>query len=206
MVFWAAILVGAVFVSLTVRIGFYETWGLLFSIVIAIYVAIFLAPSVVEFASTTGKASAYSTAMAMIFLSGGCFAVLYGLSYVFLTGQFKVSFSETFDILVAGALGFLAGFLVLSFVALIMTTTPLAENDLAKVMGLNPESEHANMACIAWCCDRVHSVTGPETEGSATQAAIERLLNAPPNSGPKRERDPNEPNEASVSKERPAPQ
>jgi len=201
MVFWTAILVGALFVWLAVRLGFYETWGLLFACVISIYVAIFLAPSVTEFASAGGRISAYSTALGMIALAGGCFAMLYGLSYVFLTGQFKISFPETFDILLAGALGFLTGFVILSFVALVLTTTPLADHELAGDLGLDLESEKGNIACIVWCCDRVHAVVGGATDGSATQAAIERLLNDPPDPGPDHQSDGNEPNEPAVSQE-----
>lgn len=184
MVFWTAILVGALFVWLAVRLGFYETWGLLFSCVISIYLAIFLAPSVAEFASAGAKLSAYSTALAMIALAGGCFTALYGLSYVFLTGQFKVSFPETLDILLAGGLGFLTGFLILSFGALVLTTTPLADHELARDLGLNPEAEKSNIACIAWCCDRVHSIVGGEAEGSATEAAIGQLWDQPSPAAP----------------------
>jgi len=176
MVFWIAILIGGLFAWQAVRLGFYETWGLLFGSIVSIYVAVFLAPSVVEFAAASGKASAYSTALGMIVLAGGCFAILYGLSYVFLTGQFKISFPETFDILLAGGLGFLTGFLLLSFVALVFMTTPLAEHELVDTIGLNVESEGANMACVAWCCDLVHSLVGPDGEEKASEAAIMRLL------------------------------
>jgi len=205
MVFWAAILVGALFVWLAICLGFFQTWSLLFSVVISIYLAIFLAPSVTTFAPTTGAISPYCTALSLTVLAAGCFAILYGSSYVFLTAQYKMSFPGLFDILLAGALGFLTGFLILSFVALIVTATPLAQNDLVKGMGLNPESEQANIACIAWCCDLVHSVAGPETQESATKAAIERLLTEPPSSNPDREPGQDEPNEPSVSRERHAP-
>ncbi|UCD52441.1 MAG: CvpA family protein [Phycisphaerales bacterium] len=175
MVFWAAILVGGVFVWLAVRLGFFVTWGLLFNIVVAIYVAIFLAPTVAACAPSTGRISTYCMALSMIALAGGCFAILHGISYVFLTGQFNVSLPGIFDILLAGGLGFLAGFLVLSFVALIVTATPLAEHELVGTMGLNPEAQQSNIACIAWCCDMVHSFVGGDAEGSATEAAISKL-------------------------------
>lgn len=42
MVFWIAILVGGAFVWLGVRMGFYQSWCLLFNIVVSIYLAIFL--------------------------------------------------------------------------------------------------------------------------------------------------------------------
>ena len=197
MVFWIAILVGAFFAWQAVRLGFFETWGLLFGIVVSIYVAIFLVPRVVAFAAASGRVSDYSTALGLVVLAGGCFAIQYGLSYVFLTGQFKVSFPEIFDILLAGGLGFLTGFLLLSFVALVFTTTPLAEHKVVHEIGLTADSDDASMACLTWCCDRIHGVVGAEGGDRATAAAIARLLAKPEKARPEvvdpNEVDPNEP-------------
>jgi len=186
MVFWTAVLIGGLFVWLAVRVGFYEIWGLLFSSVLSIYVAIFLAPIVAGFATGEGSLSGYSTALGLIALAGGCFALLYGLSYVFLTGQFRISFPEILDILLAGGLGFLTGFLISSFATVVLTTTPLAEHKLAGELGLTPDAQQSNIACLAWCCDRVHAFVGGDTEGSATELAIGKLWkqSASPDSQP----------------------
>lgn len=184
MVFWAAILVGGVFVWLAVRLGFFETWGLLFNIVVAIYVAIFLAPTVAACAPSVGKISTYCMPLSMVALAGACFAILHGISYVFLTGPFNVSLPGIFDILLAGGLGFLTGFLILSFAALVVTATPLAEHEWMGTMGLTPESQKSNIACIAWCCDKVHSFVGDDTDGSPTEAAINKLWERPASAAP----------------------
>jgi len=176
MVFWLAILMGVLFVWLAVRMGFYEMWVLLFNIVVSVYVAVFLAPIVAEFAPGGDELSSYGTALSMIVLAGGCFAILQGLSYVFLTGQFSIPFPRVFDILFSGGLGFLAGFLILSFVALVLATTPLAERDIVRTLGLGSESQQANISCIAWCCNRVHSVASADNHENATEAAVQRLL------------------------------
>ena len=72
----------------------------------------------------------------MTVLAGGCFALLQGLSFVFLTGQFHIPFPRVFDIVLSGVLGFAAGFLIVSFVAVVLTTTPLAEHKIVGVFGL----------------------------------------------------------------------
>jgi len=176
MVFYIAILGGAFFVWLAVRLGFYETWCLLFNIIVSIYLAVFLAPTVAACAPATGAASAYCIALSMIVLAGGCFAILYGFSYVFLTSQYCVPFPKVLDVLLAGAMGFLGGFLVLSFVALVITVTPLARHGVVRGVGFNPQSEKTNIACIAWCCDLVHSVAKPDSEDEAARTAIEELF------------------------------
>ncbi len=174
MVFWIAILVGALFVWLAVRMGFYETWVLLFNVIISMYIAIFLAPIVSELAPAPGGASSYGMALSMVLLAGGCFAVLHGLSYVFLTGQFSIPFPRMLDVVFSGILGFVAGFLVLSFLALVLATTPLADNSIVAGIGLGGSSQQTNISCIARCCDLVHSFAGPGDR--TTRAAVQRLL------------------------------
>jgi hypothetical protein len=174
MVFWIAILVGVLFVWLAVRMGFYETWVLLFNIIVSMYLAIFAAPIIAELAPTPGGAASYSMALSMALLGGGSFALLQGLSYVFLTGQYSVPFPRIFDIVFSGLLGFLAGFLVLSFAALVLATTPLADNEIVTGVGLGRQSQQINISCISRCCDVIHSLAGPAD--LATQAAVQRLL------------------------------
>ncbi len=176
MVFWIAILVGGVFVWLAVRMGFYQSWALLFNIVISIYLAIFLAPAVTEWAPTSGGGAGYGMMLSMAVLAVGCFALLYGLSYVFLTGQFEIPFPKVLDVLVAGLLGFVAGFLVLSFAALLVTVSPLAQHKVFTTLGFSREAQKPNIACMAYCCDIIHSVARLEPSDDATTKAIDRLL------------------------------
>ncbi len=180
MVFWIAILAGAAFVWLAVRVGFYQSWGLLFNVVVSIYLAVFLAPAVAEWAPASGGASAYGLTLSLVALAGGCFAILYGLSYVFLTGQFSIPFPKVLDVLVAGMLGFLAGFLVLSFTALVVTLSPLAQHKMLSTLGFSRQDQKANIACMAWCCDLVHSVARFEPTDQATKGAIDRLFEKSP--------------------------
>ena len=176
MMFWIAILAGALFVWLAVRIGFYETWTLLFNTVVSIYVSVFLTPILAEFAPASGGDSSYHTALCLVVLAGGCFALLQGLSFVFLTGQFHIPFPRVFDIVFSGVLGFVAGFLVLSFAALVMTTTPLANHKIVGVLGLDQPARSANLVCITRSCDVIHFFARSGASSDTPQAALQRLL------------------------------
>jgi len=189
MMFWIAILAGALFVWLAVRLGFYETWVLLFNIVVLIYVSVFLSPILIELVPAPGGAASYHVALCLTVLAGGCFALLQGLSFIFLTGQYHIPFPRVFDILLSGVLGFAAGVLTLSFVALVLTMTPLADNRIAGVFGLERQPEPAkgsqtrtialgnpNLACVTWCCDLIHSFAGFRDAGDTTTVAIQKLL------------------------------
>jgi hypothetical protein len=179
MVFWIAILAGVLFVWLAVRLGFYETWVLFFNVLVSIYVSIFLTPLLVEVAPAAGEAASYHIALCLLVLAGGCFALLQGLSYVFLTGQFHIPFPRVFDIVVSGLVGFATGFLVLSFLALVLTTTPLADNKIAGVLGTGRQSQQANLICLTRSCDVIHSFARFNESGNTTEAAVQRLLETP---------------------------
>jgi len=204
MVFWVGILVGGLFIWFAVKIGFYEMWAMLFNIVISIYVAIFLTPFILDIFPEAGDIS-FCNAFAMVVLAIGTFFILYGITYVFLTGQFKVSFPKIFDILFTGVLGFLAGFLVLSFIALLITTTPISQNRFVRQLGLNRNSQQANITYICWWCDLVNSiVSSPDTKITSEQA-IEQLLNNTQQKRPNKTDEENrlntpvEPNELTIS-------
>ena len=110
MAFWIGIFVAAVFAWFAVKIGFYEIWAMLFNIVISIYLAIRLRPVVPKFFPAAGAAP-YSDVLIIVAIALGVFLILHGITYVFLTSQFAVPFPKLFDILGAGVLGFLTGFL-----------------------------------------------------------------------------------------------
>jgi len=175
MVFWLGILSGGLFTWFAIKIGFYEMWAMLFNIVISVYVAIFLAPVILNIIPEAGDIPS-SQAIALTVLGAGTFCILFGITYVFLTGQFKVSFPKSFDILFAGLLGFLAGFLVLSFAALVITITPISQNRFVRQVGFNRNSQQANISYVCWWCDLVNSiVSSPDTKITSKQA-VEHLL------------------------------
>jgi hypothetical protein len=175
MVFWLAILVGAFFAWFAVKIGFYETLVMLFNIVISIYIAIFLTPVIVDIVSAAGDTS-YGNALTLIATAIGTFVILYGISYALLTGQFRVTFPRIIDIPFTGMLGFLAGFLVLSFVALLICVTPISQNKFVKEAGLSRQSQQANISYICLWCDFVNSIVSSRNNGLTSEQAINKLL------------------------------
>lgn len=177
MVFWVSILAGGLFIWLAIKIGFYETLAMLFNVVISIYLAIFLTPVIVDIIPAA-RETPYCNALALAVTSVGAFLILYGITYIFLTGQFKVTFPKIFDILFTGVLGFLTGFLILSFTALAITVTPISQNRLVNRVGFNKQSQQANISYICWWCDLVNTiVSSPDTKIKSEQV-IDQLLNS----------------------------
>ena len=186
MVFWLGILTGGLSVWLAMKIGFYEMLAMLFNIVISIYVAMFLTPIILDIIPEARDIPC-SNALALAVLGVGTFFILYGITYVFLTGQFKVSFPKSFDILLAGILGFLAGFLVLSFAAFVITITPISQNHFVRQIGLNRNSQQANISYICFWCDLVNSIVSSPDSKITSKQAVEHLLSETQSKTPEKE-------------------
>jgi signal transduction histidine kinase len=199
MVFWVSILAGGLFAWLAIKMGFYEIWVMLFNIVISIYVAVFLTPVVVDVVPAAGD-TAYGNALTLTVTAIGTFLILYAISYIFLTGQFSVSFPKTFDILLAGFLGFLAGFLLSSFAALIITATPISQNTFVSEVGFNRQSQQANISYICWWCDLVDSIVSSPDKQTTSEQTINQLLNSGQSKAREETGEEAEPNKPVISK------
>lgn len=175
MVFWVGILAGGFFVWFAVKIGFYETWTMLFNIVISIYAAVFLTPVIIENVPAASDTS-YGTALTLAAIAAGVFLILYGISYTFLTSQFSVSFPKIFDNLGAGVLGFLSGLLIWSFLVLLISTMPIAQNSFVRDIGFGPKIEQTSGPYISWWCNLVNKAVASGQGECTAQQVIGRLL------------------------------
>jgi hypothetical protein len=193
MVFWIAILAGALFTWFAVKLGFYDTLAILFNIVIAIYTAVFLTPVIVNFIPAAADIPG-GKALTLTALAVGIFFILFGISYTFITGQFNISFPKICDVLFAPLLGFLTGFLVLSFAAFVISVTPISQNKLAIDMGLNRHSQQANISYLCWWCDLVHRVVSYEDGPKSTEQAIDWYVQNAAKKTREELVEPNEPN------------
>lgn len=172
MLLLAGILVGGLCVWYAIKIGFYETWAMLFNLVVAIYLALFLARPIVNFLPEETGNIPCCEALVLLIVAAGSFLILYGITYILFTSQFSVPFPKIFDILFAGIVGFFGGFLVLSFAALIIFLTPFG-----KYAAINEESVKNNMKSGYWLLDGIHSIVSwPENELKSFDV-IEQLLN-----------------------------
>ena len=200
MAFWTGIAIGAAFAWYAIKTGFYEVWATLFNLVISIYLSIFLKPVVADFVPMAGD-SPYTTAIIVIATATAAFLILQGISYIFFTGQFSVSFPKMLDILGSGVVGFLAGYLVWNFAAFLIFTTPISENDFVKELGFNGQFKQVNFAYISWWCNHVNKVVSTkDSEYQTAEKAISELLKSSnkktvKSTGPAEPNSPAEPNE-----------
>jgi len=171
MAFWAGILVGAAFVWLAIRIGFYETWVMLFNIIISVYLAVFLRPMVAQLVPIADKTE-YGSGLIMITLGIASFLILYTITCTFVTGQFTVPFPKILNTIGTGFLGFLAGLLVWSFATLLVFVTPLSENVFLKEVGFDTQLKQTNISYLCWWSNLVNKAVF----SGANQRTYEQLI------------------------------
>jgi hypothetical protein len=176
MVFWFGILIAVCFAYSAFKLGFYHAWTLLFNVVIAVYLGIRLAPVIEEFVPFGGR---YGPALMLLAAGLLPFLVLHAISYVFLLGQFEVTFPRILNTLGSAFLGFLAGFLIWSFAALIVSITPFAEKPYVKDIGFGKEKfEQAGIhSYLLWWCDVVDWIASSSDGGQSPDKAVKELLN-----------------------------
>ena len=151
MLFWIAILVGIVVGTLATRIGFYETLIYSFNLSVSVYLAVFLTPFVVTHVPAATEIDA-GLPLTLAGLVVGSFILLYGISYLLFTGQFKIAFPKVVDLPLSALIGFGAGLLIVSFLALLLSITPSPW--VETILGQGTLETHT--ATLRSSCDRIH--------------------------------------------------
>ena len=174
MLYWSSMLFAGFFALYASKKGFYESWALLFNIVISIYLAVFLRPAITILIPAADNA-AYNRALLVIAIGAASFVILHGLSYTFITGQFSVPFPKILDSLGAGFFGFLTGLLIFSFVIVIINVTPLADEKFVKAVGFNRPFAERNFTHVARWCDWVNKIAAAPDSGHSTAQLLNGL-------------------------------
>jgi hypothetical protein len=184
MLFWTGILVAAIFAYSAVKLGFYQAWTMLFNVVIAVYLGIKLGPAVEEFVPMSGQ---YCRTLAVLATGVGAFLILQGIAYVFLIGQFTVTFPRGVSTLGSGLLGFLSGFLIWSFAAIVICTAPFSDNEYLKQIGFeskNLEEAKLQPYVVGWC-NFVDKLVASDEEKAGVEQIVKDLLARPDQPGRK---------------------
>ena len=175
MVFWLAVVAGALFVAIAVEWGFFTSWIMFLHLILAIYLAIFLTPSLAD-AVPAIAATSWGYALAMIAIAAATIAIGYGICNVGLGGEMGIEFPVAFDTLGAGLVGFMTGFLLASFLTFTLCLTPFSQASFCKKYGFDVNSQEANLAYVCRCCDILHYLVSSSDTEEGCWAAADTLL------------------------------
>ncbi|MHC4754001.1 MAG: CvpA family protein [Planctomycetota bacterium] len=166
------ILIGLFAAWLASKVGFFDTLTVLFNMITAAYTAIFLRSTVVGLLDL-GQGG-YSTVIALVAVGGGTFAILYGISFLLITGQFKVTFPKIMDISLGSITGFLMGLLIWSFIALVICAAPFSQSGTIKAIGF--DSEKMSFSYISFWGDFVNTFAGSSDNDKSTKEMIGQIF------------------------------
>lgn len=174
MAFWIGILAGGIFAWYAIKLRFYQTWALMFNIIISIYLAIYL-QSIIANIPSVGH-SYYSSVLILLAVASASFLIMHGISYTFVTGQFNISFPKVFDTIGTGILGFLTGFLLWSFLCLLIYMTPASQNSILRETGFSNEHQQTSISYISRFCNLVNTVVSSHDNKYSAEHTIEQII------------------------------
>jgi hypothetical protein len=176
MIFWFGIVAGVIFAVIGIRKSFFPMWVILFNILISIYLSIMVSPLIVEIRPDLEQLRYYFAA---------CVAVIAIMIFVILqviTASFLAEISESlcprfFDNIGAGILGFLSGYVVFSFVFLVICIMPFSKRSFMKGLCGDGVSMPSGAKPVVKACDFVSSASMEIYGGNA--GGIVKWLTAP---------------------------
>ncbi len=175
MALWISILLGAALAWFAVKLRFYETWALLFNIVISVYLAVFLGSQIA--AMDLFRDNIYGLIIGIGGVGAAVFAILHSVSYALITGQYSITYPKIIDVVCAAVLGFLAGHLVGSFLVLSACITPLSQGSLGKKIGLYADSATPKTSSLMlWWCDKVDGMVSSADDTQRTQEIVSTIF------------------------------
>lgn len=141
---------------------------MLFNILIAVYLAVHLSGAVEALLPSNNQ---YYGTLAVLLTGVFVYLLLHGISYIFLIGQFEVTFPRILNNAGAGTLGFLAGLLVWSFITLVICTTPFCENKFVKDIGFGSKTfeEGKMQPYLLWWCGLVDKFAAGDNSDNTRQ-------------------------------------
>ena len=157
-----AVFIGILAACYASKAGFYQTWAMTFNFLIAMYLSIFLGPWVYQF--VPGLGTEWMTLVVVMLIIGiGSFVILHLVTYVYFLQQFKIDFPKIVDKLASGLLGFGTGFILWSFVTLLISLTPVRQLGVAEYVGLDGAGAERNIACVVWGCNVIDRFAGKDS-------------------------------------------
>ena len=179
-IFWTSILITVIFAYSTIKLGFYHAWTMLFNLLVAVYLAVRIGPVFGEFlpAAVNGQ---YGGTLALLVTGMGTFLILQSIAYVLLIGQFEVTFPRAVNVIGSGLMGFLAGFLVCSFIMLVICTTPFCQKQYVKEIGLDTKTfeETKMQSYLVWWCKFIDEFVASGSDTVSVEKTIKDLLTMP---------------------------
>ena len=169
------IIAGIAFALLGMKKTFYPMWAWLFNVLLAVYLAVMLTPTVIEKVKILSYFGDFSLAICLLSIAAAVFVVAQLLTFRFLTAVYCVSLPPMLNNAGAAVLGFLTGFIAVNFIIFVITITPISDNpSLEKLSDAAKASSKVNSYVISTC--NVINKLSLQCDRKAVQEAVEYII------------------------------
>lgn len=178
MTFWLIVLFAAACAALGFkRRDFYRMWAIVFNVSIAIYTSIMLSPWIISMIPTGTSGLQYQKVACIVCIAVLVFGLLQAITVNFITTDFEITFPKLFDTIGSSVLGFVGGWVICSFLLLMISIMPFAEKPfLEKVTGKKTTKSLAITPIVA-LCDFITAVSIQPPQGKPLEV-INQLTNS----------------------------
>ena len=174
MVLLLGIVIGIVCGIVAAKKGLYSSWAVFVNITVAVYLAVFLTPTV--FAAIGSLAElAYTVAASLAAIAVITFSIFWAITVIFFTGQFTFTFPKTFNTIGGGIVGFASGLLVWGFVALVFLAVPIWQNSFLQELNLQNQLVRTVNVSVVKACNCVNFLSRQRGECS-TKEVVEWVV------------------------------
>jgi hypothetical protein len=173
MILWAGIVLALIIAALMAKKGLYETWTLLFNVVIAVYLGLTAGPVLKGLLGVQGRGG---EVFVMLGTAVICLTVLYMFSYVIFLSQFHVTLPKILDFVGGGLLGFLTGLLIWSFVAFLISVSPLGSSGTLGKIGFNSDSLQSSTSYMKWWTGVIHGIISVDQKEESIDQTVAVLV------------------------------
>ncbi len=173
MTLWIGIVLALIIAALMAKKGLYETWTLLFNVVIAVYLGLTVGPVLKGLLGVQGRGGEVFVMLGTAVIS---LTVLYLFSYVIFLSQFQVTFPKILDFAGGGLLGFLTGLLIWSFVAFLISVSPLGGGGTLGKIGFNSDSLQSSTGYMTWWTGIIHGLVSADRKEDTIDQTVDVLV------------------------------
>ncbi|AQT68194.1 hypothetical protein STSP2_01349 [Anaerohalosphaera lusitana] len=174
MIFWLLLITALATAYLCLKnMNFYSMWQISFNLAVSIYLAIISAPLIVNLLRDQEKALPYNLAACMLLIAILSFVVLHIISTAVLGWRIEVTLPAFFETLGVGALGFISGYLIISFLLFTFCIMPITRKPCMDFLNGTKGPKAAFLYPVQATCSFVGQISLQPKENSVLQLAME---------------------------------
>ena len=177
MVFCFIVLVAVLSGFAAMKKGFFQSWVNFFNSIVSIYLGVMLTPVLIESVKEL-QGNLYYEIITICVITAAVFGFLHTFSKHFFVENFDFSFGVVLEKTASATLGFLTGFLMISFCIFLLYMMPFSKNETAEKFLGRAEVDSIAVKSVKKGCNFVSAIS-MQCRTKAVNQQIDRFITGP---------------------------